>query len=363
MSTAASAYARHRLGWTRAIPDLGGRDRFDLAEGLYPPPASIARVLRHFPTTAIAMLPDREALDLRRALATYLDVTPANVIVSSGADEVIDLIPRTYLDQGDAAVVVVPTFERLVRTNEKVGAAVKLFRLPERQSFTFVAGDVERLCGTIERASARVLWLCSPNNPTGVVVDLRTIATIARQSPTTVVVVDEAYQEYASLDPRQSAVSLIARYPNVIVLRTFSKALSLAGARIGYAVASEEACAALRTLQIAFSTSAIAQSLALATLQDLDATRRLATYVHEERARLESTLRGNANLSFIGGSRTNFVFARHRSRDLAADLREHDIRVLEWRGSPGVERVPYARISISTQAANVRLRTALATLA
>lgn len=358
-SRAAAAYAAGQLLPAGAPVDARGLDRFDLAEGMFPPAPSVRRALARVPWRTLAAHPDREATELRRALARYLDVTSENVLVFSGADDVIDLIPRTYLDPGDAAVVVVPTFGRLVRTSAKVGARTVLYRLQERRGFALDDREATRLIARVQRAGAKLLWLCSPNNPTGLVVPLGVIDRIARACPGTMVAVDEAYQEFHSLDPRDSAAALVGQAPNIIVLRTFSKAFGLAGARVGYAVASEGACADLGVLRVAFGASAVSQRLALAALGDLEHVRRIVRHVRSQRRSVEGTLRANANLAFVAGSTTNLLLVKHRSADVASALLAQRILALDLGGSPGLERGAYVRISVGTAAANQRLRAAL----
>lgn len=356
LSLIATSYEGARPRSIRPGSDAKGLRRLDLAEGAFPPSPAVMRALRAVRRSALSELPDREAKRLRRAIATLFGVTHENVAVFSGTDEIIDIIPRTYLDPGDVALTVVPTFGRLIRTSEKVGARVQLHALREDCGFTLGPDDVAGIAEDIVRTGARIVWLCSPNNPTGIVVAPQVVGLLAGQFPDVMFIVDEAYQEYVSLDPRRSCVSLVAKHENVIVMRTFSKAFGLAGIRIGYAVAAEQTCAELETLRIAFSTSVVGQEMAVAALSDLEYTKGLVARVGKERKRLERVLDANTALAFVRGSVSNILLVRHRYADLHAILARHGIASLDLRGSPGLGRANHVRVSIGRPDDNRLLR-------
>ena len=356
LSFIATSYAGAQPRVTGPGNDFTGLRRLDLAEGAFPPSPAVLRALLSVRRSALSELPDREAKRLRGAIANFLGVTLENVAVFSGTDEIIDLIPRTYLNLGDVALAVVPTFGRLVRTSEKVGARVALHALREDRDFTLGPDEAAGIAEDVVRAGARIVWLCSPGNPTGRVIATEVVGLLAGQLPDVKFIVDEAYQEYESLDPRRSSVSLIAKYANVIVLRTFSKAFGLAGVRIGYAVAAEQTCAEIATLRIAFSTSRVGQELAVAALGDLGYTQRLVASVGTERQRLERVLDANGALAYVGGSVSNILLVRHRHADLHAILARHGIASLDLQGSPGLAGANYVRISIGRQDDNRHLR-------
>lgn len=362
LSSLASAYTAPRPPTAGLVADPRGLRRLDLAEGAFPPSPAVRRALRAVGRSALAELPDREARDLRRTIAAFLGVTSENVAVFSGADEIIDIIPRTYLDPGDVAVVVVPTFGRLIRTSEKVGARVELYALQPDRGFALGPGEAAGISEDVVRTGARIVWLCSPGNPTGGVIPLDAVESLAGRFPDVKFIVDEAYQEYVSLDPRQSSVSLIAKHENLIVLRTFSKAFGLAGVRIGYAVASERTCVELETLRIAFSTSVVGHELAMAALSDLGHTAGLAARVGKERKRLERVLDANTALAYVRGSSSNILMVRHLREDLHALLMRRGIASLDLRGTPGLGRAAYVRISIGRRGDNQLLRHIVRTL-
>ncbi|MDQ3067117.1 MAG: aminotransferase class I/II-fold pyridoxal phosphate-dependent enzyme, partial [Actinomycetota bacterium] len=162
--------------------------------------------------------PDGTYAELRQAAAAYCGVASEQVVVGAGADELIALCASTYLAPGRAAAIEPPTYGMYRIVTELEGAHVQ--RDPE---------------------GAALIWVCNPNNPTGELRDPAEIAALARAHPDAAVVVDEAYFEYAGA----TCVPLIAAEPNVIVLRTLSKAFGFAALRVGWAVAAPAVAAEL----------------------------------------------------------------------------------------------------------------------
>jgi histidinol-phosphate aminotransferase len=162
--------------------------------------------------------PEGTYRELREAAASYAGVEPEQIVAGAGADGLIGLAARTFLAPGRRAYVRRPTY-----------------------SLYAIASGVEGAELTDDPADAQLVWLCNPNNPTGELVEPVAIAALASSVPDAVVVVDEAYFEYGGV----SVVPLIAETPNLIAIRTLSKAFGLAALRVGYAVASAELAAEL----------------------------------------------------------------------------------------------------------------------
>jgi len=156
--------------------------------------------------------PDGLYPDLRKAAASYVGAgtTWEQIVVGAGADDLIMLCARTFLGPGQLAAVASPTY-----------------------SFFRIATQLAGAETTEERDEARLFWCCNPNNPTGEVTGAADLVELARAHPDVVVVVDEAYVEFGT----ESVVPFVAQAPNMIVLRTLSKAFGFASLRVGYAIA------------------------------------------------------------------------------------------------------------------------------
>jgi histidinol-phosphate aminotransferase len=225
--------------------------------------------------------PDGTYAELRAAAAAYCGVDPEQVVPGAGADELILLCARTFLAPGRVAVVVEPTYALYRIATELAGAEVR-----------------------DEPRGAALIWVCNPNNPTGELRAFENVAALARESPDAAVVVDEAYFEYAGV----TCVPLLADLPNVIVLRTLSKAFGLASLRVGYAVAAPAVAAELERRRPPASISAPAARIAAAALREprLDVEATLA-----ERERVREALAAAGHDAPAGHG--NFVFVRDAS--------------------------------------------------
>ena len=201
--------------------------------------------------------PDGTFRELREAAATYAGVAAEQVVPGAGADELIALCAQTFLAPGRRAAIFPPTYG--------------LYRIASQLQNAEVVEDPD---------GADLIWVCNPNNPTGEVRGIDEIAALAREHPDAAVVVDEAYHEFAGV----TCVPLVDELPNVIVLRTLSKAFGLAALRVGYAVAARETAAELERRRSPASVSAPAARIAAAALREprLDVE---ATVAERERVR------------------------------------------------------------------------------
>ncbi len=222
--------------------------------------------------------PDGTYRELREAAASYCGVEANQVVVGAGADELISLCARTYLGPGLRAAVSPPTYGLYRIVTELEGAEV-----------------VE------EPDAAAVIWVCNPNNPTGELREPADLAALARAHPDAIVVVDEAYFEFAGA----SCAPLLAEQSNLIVLRTLSKAFGLASLRVGYALAAPEVAAELELRRAPASVSGPAARIAAAALREprIDVT---DTVAERERVR-EALLDAGHDCPESAG---NFVFVR-----------------------------------------------------
>ncbi|MEX1072754.1 MAG: aminotransferase class I/II-fold pyridoxal phosphate-dependent enzyme, partial [Chloroflexota bacterium] len=245
---------------------------------------------------------------LRAVLAARLGVAPEQIMPGAGADELIRLLATAALSDGDAALLPTPTFGMFaVETRLAGGRVVELPRhdLATRQTVT-------ELRAVAAEAAARLVWLCTPNNPTGDRYPLAEIGELASGLPA-LVVVDEVYLEFAEADTgeppnSESAVNLQAELSNVLVLRSLSKAYGLAGTRIGYLVVPLPLAARFDAIRLPLSVAAPSEAMALGALADEPAAVARRREMIAQRRRLEQALRrfGCETLPSV----TNFVAFR-----------------------------------------------------
>ena len=300
-------------------------------ENPYPPSPAVLETLARAADTSVRLYPDPEARALRARAAEVYGVPMDHVLAGNGSDELLALVLRATVDPGDRVAFPVPTYS-LYET---------LVAVQGGESVQVPFADDFRLPPALGRARARVTFLCNPNSPSGTLVPLAEVEALAREVAG-VLVVDEAYVDFAS----SHALGLVARLPNVLVLRTLSKSFSLAGLRVGLAVGHPELLAGLRTVKDSYNVSRLSQAAAVAALGDLPAMQANVARVRATRARLTA---GLERLAFrVLPSEANFVLARRPGVDqgpVARALAARDILVRHF-ARPGLEDA--LRITVGT---------------
>ena len=275
----------------------------DLNEG-EPPAAIIERWLGDFDRRSPSRYPDCSPLE--RQIAATFSVDPKSVVVTNGGDDAIDRACRATLEPGRTLLTHAPSFEMTSRSARLAGAEVREIEWWEG------AFPLDRLTRAID-GSVSLIALTSPNNPTGAVIDADELLAFVRRSPCPVLV-DLAYVEFAREDP----TAALAREPNAIVVRTFSKAMGLASARVGYAIACPQIANWLRTAGGPFPVSG--SSLALASLAWSHREAILSDIVPGVRAgreRIRSAIVEAGGMPL--GSEANFIMARFDDAGRAVD--------------------------------------------
>ncbi|MDI3195686.1 histidinol-phosphate transaminase [Pseudarthrobacter sp. AL07] len=229
--------------------------------------------------------PDSAAVELRERLARHLGVTAGEVAVGPGSVGVLQQIITGLCDAGDEVIFAWRSFEAYPILVELAGAR------PVRIPLDDVEGhDLDAMAAAVTDRT-KVILLCTPNNPTGVPISHgRLEAFLQTVRSDMLVVIDEAYVEYAEAGSGPDALALYRRYPNVCILRTFSKAYGLAGLRVGYAVAAPDIAEGLRRTALPFAVSALAQKAAVASLDAGEEMEARVAAVKQERARMAGQL-------------------------------------------------------------------------
>lgn len=207
--------------------------------------------------------PSPDFHDLREALARRYDLKLENVFAGHGSEGIISVIMRTFLLDDEEAITSEGSF--ITFDIQAHSRGIKLIRVPLKDYRFDLEGIADRITD-----KTKIIYLANPNNPTGTIFTVPEFsAFIKRVPPRVLVILDEAYYEFAHEDPRYPD-SMQYRLDNVITLRTFSKAFGLAGVRIGYGFAHHDLIANLMKIKLSFEPSSIAQAAAIAALEDLE---------------------------------------------------------------------------------------------
>ena len=224
--------------------------------------------------------PDMDCLALHEGLAAHLGVSTSQVLAGAGSSDLIRLVAQALLAPGRAAVLPQHSFAAYEAAARSVGA--KAIVVPTRDW----QPDLDAMVAAID-PSVRVIFIASPNNPTGVLVEPQALERFFSAVPANVLIVlDEAYHDYVPPDSRVDVRALTSRHENLLVLRTFSKVYGLAGLRIGYALGHAKLIELLHRIQTHFIVSAPAQAAALAALADAQFVEQSVTLNRVERANL-----------------------------------------------------------------------------
>src|SRR5467141_316784 len=243
--------------------EFGLTDVIKLASNENPLPPS-ERVLKAI-SEALAHLnryPDGSAHYLRVALARRLGITPEHIIMGNGSNELIELLVRAFLRPGEEAIIPHPSFVVYPMIVQACGGIFVVECYGDHRL------DLEAMARAITPMT-KVVFVANPNNPTATIVSADEVeAFMARVPERTIVIFDEAYIEFAMGADFPDTFSYIRQGRKVIVLRTFSKAASLAGLRVGYGVADADAISLMNRIRQPFNVNSLAQAAALAALED-----------------------------------------------------------------------------------------------
>ncbi len=249
--------------------ELGLRDILKLASNenpLGPSPHAIKAILDAAPNVSI--YPDGHAYLLRRALAEFHDIADESITLGNGSNDVLDLIARVFLTPEYSALISDHAFAMYRISTLAAGAHLQIAPARPMTDAMPYGHDLAAMKGLVT-SRTRVIFIANPNNPTGTWVGSEELEAFIQSVPDDVIVVlDEAYAEYADQDDYPDAIRWIQRYPNLVVTRTFSKIHALAGLRVGYAISRPEIAGLLNRVRHPFNVNSLAQAAAIAALED-----------------------------------------------------------------------------------------------
>jgi histidinol-phosphate aminotransferase len=290
--------------------------------------------------------PDGGGHYLRHALADHWKITPDQIVLGNGSDEVITLLTRAFLEAGDEAIMGDPSF-----VVYKIDAAAA-HAVPVLVPLKHHGHDLPAMAGKVT-AKTRLVFVCNPNNPTGTYVTAGEVSAFMQAIPPEVIVIfDEAYYEYVTAADYPDTLALLKAGRNVVLLRTFSKIYGLAGLRIGYGLTTPEIAQHLNRIRPPFNTNSLAQKAALAALSDEEHVRESRRLNTEGLAYLSDRLAA-MGLPVVP-SQANFVYfdVKQDGRPVFDALLRRGVIVRHLGG-------PYLRVTVGLPQENQRFIEAL----
>ncbi|WP_042457836.1 histidinol-phosphate transaminase [Neobacillus dielmonensis] len=211
---------------------------------------------------SLAIYPDGYATALREELAAFLHVNEEEIILGNGSDNLIQMISRALLHPNASTIMSEHTFSQYKHNAVIEGTVIK--EIPDKDG----EHDLKAMLEAIDEKT-NVIWVCSPNNPTGTYIPEERLTRFLDQVPEHILIVlDEAYYEYVTAEDYYDSISLTRKYPNLIVLRTFSKIYGLASLRVGYGVANRAIIKALEPAREPFNANSLGQLAAAVAIRD-----------------------------------------------------------------------------------------------
>ena len=297
--------------------------------------------LDRLPPQPLNEYPDTSYATLTEAIAQYADVPTDRITVGAGADEILDLIAKAYIEASARVVISRPTYPMFRILTEMSGGSI--------DEVMAIDLRLDR-AAFLERARhARLTWLCNPNNPTGELLPGDFVEEVASATDG-VLVVDEAYFETSGV----TALPLIDRIPNVVVVRSLSKGFGLAGVRVGYALAGPAISEALRRVRPPGSISVVSAALGAQALRDRDGLQERVRQIKDERTRLHRALLA-LDLE-VRDSAANFLLVR-TGRSAAPTLLQRGLVVRTFPTTSPLAQ--YIRVTVRRPEENDRLVAAL----
>ncbi|MDO3670363.1 histidinol-phosphate transaminase [Acinetobacter baumannii] len=326
-------------------PKIQNLLKLNTNENPYPPSPKVVEAVQavlHEQADALRLYPDPDATALKQAIAKQQNIDVSQVFVGNGSDEVLAHIFKAFFLQDEPILYPDITYSFYPVYSQFFGTKTK--EIPLNENFEIDVRDYTQPNGGV--------IITNPNAPTSIALSLAEIEQVLQANPDRVVVIDEAYVDFGA----ESAVSLINRYENLVVCQTTSKSRSLAGLRVGFAIAQSHLIAALEAVKNSFNSYPIdrfAIAAAVASFED-------QAYFEEQCQKVitsrEKLVRDLTELGFnVLPSKANFIFAthsQHDARQLAQKLREQGI-IVRYFNKPRINQ--FLRITVGTDEQNARL--------
>jgi histidinol-phosphate aminotransferase len=266
------------------------------------------------------LYPDSQASALRKSIERFIQVDQSLIIAGNGSSEMIELILKTFIEPNDKILSFEPSFS-MYSIFSKIYFA-DYIAVPSEDDFSL---DMNKMINLAKKVNPKIIFICSPNNPTGFQFDQNDVLRLV-QNTQALVVVDEAYIEFSS--HQKSLISYVSTYENLIVLRTLSKAFGLAGARLGYLVSNQGIVNLLNTVKSPYNLNSITQYIGIQALSQVEKMKEFTNQIIENKKVL------NQDLMTLGfqtyPSEANFIFFRSDIPDLFEVLVERKILIRKF---------------------------------
>ncbi|MBI5123318.1 aminotransferase class I/II-fold pyridoxal phosphate-dependent enzyme [Candidatus Roizmanbacteria bacterium] len=341
--------------YTHQVDNPGKFIRFDLTEGECWFKDKVNRWLKKSDISDFIHYPDEKILKIKILLARWLHVKEENITTGSGSDELIEMIPSVFTKPKDEALTVVPSFFRFIESSTRAGIKIKTVRLLENNCFEWNNSVTKNFLKKAVNKKTKLIWLASPNNPTGVDIPKNILIDIIKTKK--LIILDKVLNGFTK-ELRETS-QLIWKNPNLIVLSSFSKTFGLPGLRFGFAIGSAEKIALLEKRRLPFNVSGpsllIVNNLLESLLKGEIKIKEGPSFINE-RLFLENKIKELTNIKIMSRSKTNFLLLKPTKKfDLFKKLLGKGILVTDLSQSLGIKNKHLIRMTLRTREDNMVL--------
>jgi threonine-phosphate decarboxylase len=304
--------------------------------------------------STVSAYPDSNSNALRLVIASHFkSITKDNIVVGNGSTELMYLFAEVFLKKGDKALMAAPTFGEYESAVRKTGEAPKFVRLGS--SLQIEAEVFKR-----EMAGCKMVFLCNPNNPTSKLIPKSTLVDILETAlaQDVLVFLDEDFLEFVDDERGLTQIKNIVKFPNLFILRSFTKIFGLTGLRVGYGITSKDIASVLLCAKIPWNVNCLAQAAAVSAIEDEEHLRVTRELIKREKEWLQQELSGIKGFSFEVPD-ANFFFIDIRNANITAYNLKHKmlqqgILIRDCSSFVGLNEF-YIRVAVKTHGENVRL--------
>lgn len=309
------------------------------------PPQIKDQIIRYINSTELNRYPDTHSTELRQKISAYTKVPFHNIMVGNGSDEMIQLITNIFVEEGEVVLSHGPTFAMY-----KVATTIAGGQYVESLTDENFHVNIDNLINQANETKAKIIFLCTPNNPTGKIIKKQEILKVIENTKA-IVVVDEAYIEFGG----ESVIEQIHSYERLMVLRTFSKAFGAASIRLGYLMANEKLISYLERAKQPYNINAITQCIGLTLLDNANLITERINEIKSERDKLVTQMNQLKGIA-VCPTEANFIFFKAKNaKEVFEELLARGVMVRSFKN----ELENYLRVTVGTVEENTAFITAL----
>ena len=303
--------------------------------------------------------PDEKIIKTKKLLGRWLHVREENITIGQGSDELIEMIPKIFLKPKDEILTLVPSFFRFIGASLRTNAKVKTVRLSEKNGFEWTNSTIKRFLKKAKDKKVKLIWLASPNNPTGIDIPHSVLLEIIKLGK--IVVIDKVLNGFTK--ELREASQLIWEHPNLIILSSFSKTFGLPGLRFGFVIYSKGKIDLMEKRRLPFNVSGPSLFIVERLLQSLligEIKTEGALTFFQERIFFETEVKKLINIKLVTNSKTNFILLKPVSRfNLFKKLMKKGILVTDLNQTIGIKNKNFIRVTLHDREKNQILLKAL----